>query len=277
MSSVDVSVYPVQCDIQARQADLGRDGTVSTTALAQWLLEARRRMRLPQFEKLVLTGGFGPFHIVLAGQRAERLAPVRLTDPDISVHTGIRRFGRSSFTYEQAVFAGREQVGRGGATIILIGADGPLALPDQMIADLTDLSLPDSTEPAPARPSARRRAREHYSFFAPLRARIADVDINQHVNALALASWYDEAVAAFTATALGVVGLVPDLAPTMHRVDYLGEVTYPGDYEIGVAVSAYDGDTVHYELGVFRGDTCLGVADAAGPRGALRPDSSAAR
>ncbi|WP_280446944.1 hypothetical protein [Nocardia brasiliensis] len=275
MSSVEVSSYPVQCDIQPRQADLGRDGTASTTALAQWLLEARRRLRLPRFERLVHSGAFGPFQIVLVGERAERLGPVRLSDPDITVHTGIRRFGRSSFTYEQAVFAGTEQVGRGGATILLLGPAGPLTLPDEMIADLTELSLPDSTEPAPARPAVERRSRGHYSFFAPLRARIADVDINQHVNAIVLATWYDEAVAAFTAAALGVPGLVPDLAPTAHRIDYIGEVTYPGDYEIGVAVGSFEADTVHYELGIFGGDTCLGVADLTGPRGELTPAPSA--
>jgi acyl-CoA thioester hydrolase len=41
-------------------------------------------------------------------------------------------------------------------------------------------------------------------------------------------------------------------------------VTYPGDYEVGIAVCSFDAESVHYELGVFRDSACLGVADAIG-------------
>jgi acyl-CoA thioester hydrolase len=40
-------------------------------------------------------------------------------------------------------------------------------------------------------------------------------------------------------------------------------------YEIGALVRSFDDDSVHYELGIFLDGTCLGVADAVGPRGAL--------
>ncbi|WP_168211267.1 hypothetical protein [Actinosynnema sp. ALI-1.44] len=45
------------------------------------------------------------------------------------------------------------------------------------------------------------------------------------------------------------------------------------DYEIGLSVSSFDDDSVHYELAVFRGTECLGVADATGGRGELPTDS----
>lgn len=38
-----------------------------------------------------------------------------------------------------------------------------------------------------------------------------------------------------------------------------------------IGVSAF---WVRYELGLFRGGTCLGVADAAGPRGPLPAESA---
>ncbi|MFI5666342.1 hypothetical protein [Streptomyces sp. NPDC051704] len=63
---------------------------------------------------------------------------------------------------------------------------------------------------------------------------------------------------------------MPDLPPWSYRIQYLGEVTYPGNYEIGLAVRSVDSGSVHYELAVFRGGTCLGVAEAIGPRGKLR-------
>ncbi|MFI6169155.1 hypothetical protein ACIBCN_20415 [Nocardia sp. NPDC051052] len=273
MSPISSSVFPVQCDIRIRQGDLGRDGAASTVGVARWLEDARIRVRTPRFERLVGAGGFGPHQIILVSQSAERLATVYRTDAEVQVHTGIRRIGRSSFTYEQAVFAGGERVGGGGATVLNLGPAGPLALPEELIADLTDLSVPDSSETATTRPGAERAQRDHYAFFAPLRARIGDVDSNQHVNYLALTTWYDEAVAAFTTVAMDEDGLVPDLSPSSYRIDYIGEVTYPGDYEIGVRVRSFDVDSVRYELGIFGGGTCLGIADAVGARGVLSPKS----
>ncbi|MFI9402751.1 hypothetical protein [Nocardia sp. NPDC052316] len=267
-------VFPVRSGIRVRQADLGRDGAVSTVGMARWLEDARIRLEFPQFEQLVAAGEFGPYQIIFVGQSVERLAPVRRTDADIEVHTDIRRIGRSSFTYGHAVFARGNQVGAGDATVVLLGVAGPLALPEELVADLTALARPDSDDTVATRPDAERHRRSHYAYFAPLRARISDVDLNQHVNYLALAAWYDEAVAAFTTSALDLGGLVPDLSPSSYRIDYVGEVTYPGDYDIGVLVGSFDADVVHYQLGIFLGDTCLGVADAIGPRGELRARSS---
>lgn len=275
MSSLSYPAFPSQCDIRVRQGDLGRNGAVSTIGMARWLEDARIRVKMPQFERLVGAGEFGPHQIIFVSQSVERLAPVYRTDADVQVHTGIRHIGRTSFTYQQAIFAGGKRVGSGGATVLLLGTAGPLALPDELIADLTDLSIPDSNETAATRPGAERRQRDHYAFFAPLRARIGDVDGNQHVNYLALATWYDEAVTAFTTAAIGAGGLVPDLAPSSYRIDYIGEVTYPGDYEIGVLVRSFDEDSVRYELGIFIGSTCLGIADATGARGELSAESLA--
>ncbi|MFJ4656787.1 hypothetical protein ACIP5Y_36460 [Nocardia sp. NPDC088792] len=274
MDTLSDSVFPVQCDIRVRQADLGRDDAVSTIGMARWLEDARIRVKLPRFERLVGAGEFGSHQIIFVSQGVERLSSVHRDDADIQVHTGIRRIGRSSFTYEQAVFAGGERVGRGEATVLHLGPSGPLELPDELIADLTELALPDSSETAAPRPGAERRQRDYYAFFVRLPARIADVDANRHVNYLALATWYDEAIAVFTAAALGEAGLVPaDLSPSSYRIDYLGEVTYPGDYEIGVRVRAFGENSVDYELGLFRGHTCLGVADARGSRGVLSAKS----
>lgn len=242
--------------------------------MARWLEDARIRVKLPRFERLVGGGEFGAHRIILVGLSVERLAAVYRDDADVQVCTGIRRIGRSSFTYEQAVFAGGERVGRGGATVLHLGPSGPLELPGELIADLSELVLPDSNETAAPRPGGERRQRDYYASFVRLPARIADVDGNRHVNYLALATWYDEAVAVFTAAALGESGLVPaDLSPSSYRIDYLGEVTYPGDYEIGVRVRAFGDDSVDYDLGLFRGHTCLGVADARGARGVLSAKS----
>ncbi|MER6392853.1 hypothetical protein ABT236_30890 [Streptomyces sp. NPDC001523] len=264
----------VQVDVRVRQADLGRDGLASTIGMARWLEDARIRLRLRRFERHVVEGGFGPFRILLVGQRVSRLAPAGPAGTRVQVHTGVRRVGRSSFTFEQEVMVGGKRVGSGDATIVLAGNSGPLQLPDELIADLDEMQLPATGVPgesAATRLRPERLHRAHYSYWAPLRSRIGDVDSNQHVNFIALATWYDEAVAAFTLNSIGTTpgGAVPDLPPWSYRIQYLGEVTYPGDYEIALTVRSVDTGAVHYELGVFRGSTCLGVADAIGPHGEL--------
>ncbi|GAA0636357.1 hypothetical protein GCM10010174_67520 [Kutzneria viridogrisea] len=273
MSSNDHG-FPTQIDLRVRQADLGRDGSASTIGMARWLEDARIRLRLPRFERLMTTGGFGPYTILLVGQHVSRHVKAGFTGARVQVHTGIRRVGRSSFTFEQVIVAGEEQVGSGGATVVLANSSGPLQLPEELIADLAELQLPD-TGPSAARPGPQRLQRDHYSYWAPLRSRIGDVDSNQHVNFVALATWYDEAVAAFTLHSIGTggAGPVPDLPPQSYEIHYLGEVTYPGDYEIGLAVRTADADSVHYEMGIFRNDTCLGVANAVGPRGDLTDEA----
>ncbi|WP_328606454.1 hypothetical protein OG943_42105 [Amycolatopsis sp. NBC_00345] len=279
MTSLKDDDFGAQLDLRVRQADLGRDGSAGTVGMARWLEDARIRLRLPRFERLVGAGGFGPFQILLVGQAVERLAPAGPTGARVQVRTGIRRAGRTSFTYEQVILAGDQRVGTGDATVVLADRSGPLQLPDELLADLAELQLqlqlPETATPAAGRPGPERREPAHYAYWAPLRSRIGDVDSNQHVNFIALATWYDEAVAAFTTHPLGpgAAGPVPDLPPRSYRIQYLGEVTYPGDYEVGLTVRSADADSVQYELGVFRDHTCLGVADAVGPRGELTDEA----
>jgi acyl-CoA thioester hydrolase len=267
--------FPVQADIRVRQADLGRDGSASAIGMARWLEDARVRLRLPRFERLAARGEFGPYRILLVAQSVSRLAPAGPTGVHVQVHTGVRRVGRSSFTFEQVIAVGEKRVGSGDATAVLSGNSGPLQLPDELIADLAELQLPEPESSATARPGQQRLRHEHYSFWVPLRSRIGDVDSNQHVNYMELVTWYDEAVAAFTlhSTGTGSAGSVPDLPPRSYRIQYLGEVTYPGDYDVGLTVRSADAESVHYELAVFRDSACLGVADAAGERGELTTEA----
>ncbi|WP_394836587.1 hypothetical protein LVJ94_06720 [Pendulispora rubella] len=272
MTLLDNRKFPIKIDVHVRQADLGRNGKASTIGMARWLEDARIRLRLRRFERLVATGGFGPFAILLVGQGINRLAPAGSTGAHVHVHTGISRIGRSSFSYEQEITAGEQRVGSGNATVVLASHTGPLQLPDELLADLAELQLSGS-ESTVARPSPQRLQRDHYAYWAPLRSRIGDVDSNHHVNFVALATWYDEAVAAFTTQSIGTGGAYPppDLPPWSYQIHYLREVTYPGEYEIGLSIRSADTESVHYELGIFRDSTCLGVADAVGARGDL-PD-----
>ncbi len=233
--------------------------------MARWLEDARLRLSLRRFERLVGRGGFSRFQILFVGQRVERLAHAGRTGDVVRVRTGIHRIGRSSFTYEQSAAIDGASVTAGEATVVLRGARGPLELPEELIADLSELQSSDTPRsPATDRAGPERRRREHYERFAPLRARISDVDGNHHVNYLAQLTWYDEAIAASALDTVDPAGhrTILDLAPDAYAVHYLGEVTYPGDYEVGSRVRDDGADTLSYELAIFRGTDCLGFADA---------------
>ena len=59
-------------------------------------------------------------------------------------------------------------------------------------------------------------------------------------------------------------GPLDGLAPSTLAVQYLGEVHYPGIYQLRVAVLGIDDDVVRYACGLFDGPTCVGLAEAVG-------------
>ncbi|MFD2474127.1 acyl-CoA thioesterase [Amycolatopsis silviterrae] len=260
--------FPAHCPVAQRFGDLAPDGTTSTPALARLFEHARIALRFPRFDRLTADGKFGPFQILLVAQSVTRQAPFGSFGSTVHVGTGIRTIGRTSYTYGQTMFADGHPVATAEATIVLAGKSGPVALPDELLADLDPLRLPDVA--ATAKPRPNRRERQYYPASATVHARIGDVDLNRHVNYIAQLGWYDEAVASYASTLLGgdPAGL-PAYLPWSYRVTYLGEVRYPGSYDVGIAVRGHDEQTVHYELGLFDAARCLGTATASAPRGDL--------
>jgi acyl-CoA thioester hydrolase len=264
--------YPVLREVAPRYSDLGPDGTISTTGIARWFEDARVTVELPAFRRLIEDGEFGPFRVLLAAQHVDRLATMPW-EGKYRIGVGIRRVGGSSFTYGYGVFCEDRCVALGDTVTVFATEAGPADLPDALRTDLAGLVLDEPDAPRAHRPGPERRDRATYPFAISLRARIGDIDTNRHVNNVALISWYADGVAALQDEVLpsGWGGPPPGIAPTEFRVAYVAEVGYPAEYEIGVAVLGQDAEagTVHYGLGVFLGDRCVGLADATGPRGDL--------
>jgi acyl-CoA thioester hydrolase len=129
----------------------------------------------------------------------------------------------------------------------------------------------DSQEPVrPARDPARL-VRETYPFRVDVRARFGDLDTNRHVNNVALAGWYLDALAELHLDVLGYPtgGPLDSLAPSSLRIDYLTEVHYPAIHQLRVGVVAVGGTSVRYACGLFDGPRCVGLAEATG---GLSPD-----
>ncbi|MFE2871160.1 hypothetical protein [Embleya sp. NPDC059259] len=263
--------FPDRRQVTQRFGDLAPDGTTSTVALARLFEHPRIGLRFPRFDKLLADGGFGPFRILLVGQDVERWTPFGTFDATIRIGTGIRAIGRTSYAYGQGMFIDGRLVATAGATIVLADKSGALTLPDELRADLAELRLPGTDAAVASQPDPPRRERQYYPAAATVHARVGDVDLNRHVNYIAQVGWYDEAIASHAHDLLGegAARKLPRYLPWRYRVTYLGEVHYPGTYDIGIAVSGHDEHTVHYELGLFDSGRCLGTADAYAPCGKL--------
>ena len=113
--------------------------------------------------------------------------------------------------------------------------------------------------------------RETYPFRVDVRTRFGDLDTNRHVNNVALAGWYLDALAELHLDVLGYPtgGPLDSLAPSSLRVDYLAEVHYPAIHQLRVGVVELDETSVRYACGLFDGPRCIGLAEATG---GLSPD-----
>ncbi|EXU62848.1 thioesterase [Streptomyces sp. PRh5] len=263
--------FPDHQEVVQRFGDLAPDGTTSTVALSRLFEYPRVGLRFSRFDKLTADGGFKPYQILFVGQRVERQTASGKVGATVRVGTGIRAIGRSSYTYGQGMFVDGHLVATAEATIVLAGKSGSITLPDELLADLEELQLPETSAAVASKPDPRRRERQYYPAAATVHSRVGDVDLNQHVNYIAQLGWYDEAIASYAHRLLGddAARKLPRYLPWRYRVAYLGEVLHPRSYDIGIAVSGHDEHTVHYELGLFDGGQCLGTAEAAAPRGKL--------
>ncbi|MEV0282133.1 hypothetical protein AB0I22_37970 [Streptomyces sp. NPDC050610] len=263
--------FPDHRQVVQRFGDLAPDGTTSTVALSRMFEHPLVGLRFARFDKLVAEGGFGPFRFLFVGQRVERRAAFGQNGGTVRIGTGIRAIGRSSYTYGQGMFAGGQLVATAEGTMVLADESKTIPLPDELLADLEELRLPETGMAAAARPDPRRLKRQYYPAAATVHARVGDVDLNRHVNYIAQLGWYDEAIAAHAHGLLGggSARKLPWFLPWRYQVNYLGEVHYPRAYDVGIAVSGHDEHSVRYELGLFDSGQCLGTADATAPRGAL--------
>jgi acyl-CoA thioester hydrolase len=110
--------------------------------------------------------------------------------------------------------------------------------------------------PPPPRP-------EHFLFWTEEKLRIADTDMNGHINNGAIGA-YCEA---------GRAELMQEIAgPTQTRsvtmavarveIDYLRELYYPGRVRVGTAVLRVGNSSVTVRQGVFLGEACVAASQS---------------
>jgi len=127
------------------------------------------------------------------------------------------------------------------------------------------------------KPESFRQRKAAYPFFRNVIARFSDMDVERHLNNVALASFYEDARVSFLRTYLGEERGVRFVIANVS-VSYLAEAHYPGEYDVGVGVSRFGTKSFDIGCGLFLGDRCVGVCDstqvAIGPGGPIAlPDN----
>ena len=124
------------------------------------------------------------------------------------------------------------------------------------------------------RTDPRRRLVASYPWTVALDTRFGDMDVNRHLNNVAVSRLYEEARVRFN---WDLRAAHPELGGPRYlvarvEIDYLGEGLYPQPVEIGYAVASLGGSSYRAALGLFQSGTCIGLCDTVmvhrGPDGA---------
>jgi acyl-CoA thioester hydrolase len=262
--------FPVAVERTARYSDLDPTRRLGRDALLRWFEDARVAVERDAFGADLTTREHWQVKRLLASVRVDVLAPLKVTGRPYEVALGVTRIGTSSFTYAYAVYDGDDCVATGSSTSVHVDENGSAPLPDAVRAELERLRV-DAPEPAREATDPARLVRESYPFRVDMRTRFGDLDTNRHVNNVALAGWYLDALAELHLDVLGYPtgGPLDSLAPSSLRIDYLTEVLYPAINQLRVGVVEVSDTAVRYACGLFDGPRCIGLAEATG---GLSPD-----
>lgn len=113
-----------------------------------------------------------------------------------------------------------------------------------------------------ARHDPRRLDASAYPWSVGLETRFGDMDVNFHLNNVAIAGLYEEARVRFNWHIRDnyPVGL-PRFLVARVEIDYLGEGKYRVPTSMGVAVVATGSSSWRVAMGLFQPDGCIGLSD----------------
>jgi acyl-CoA thioester hydrolase len=259
------AAFPVVVPRTARYSDLDPSRRLGRDALMRWFEDARVTVERDAFGADLTTRERWQVRRLLVSAQVDVVSPRKVTAEPYDVGLGVVTVGTSSFGYAYGVHAGGELVATGRSTSVHVTEDGPAPLPGGVRAALEALRMDaPAADRLPRDPS--RLVRETYPFRLDVRARFGDLDTNRHVNNVALAGWYLDALAELHLDVLGYPtgGPLDSLAASSLTIDYLTEVQYPAIHQLRVGVVGVDGGTVRYACGLFDGPRCIGLAEATG-------------
>lgn len=113
------------------------------------------------------------------------------------------------------------------------------------------------------RDDPRRRDLAAYPFRIEMVPRFGDMDLNQHLNNVAVARFYEEGRVRFHFDLHRRPGLERFRGFIAHlAIDYLAEGHWPDPVEIGVGVVHIGGSSYRLGLAMFQRGVCIGLCDS---------------
>ncbi|MDI2129859.1 acyl-CoA thioesterase [Yinghuangia seranimata] len=122
-----------------------------------------------------------------------------------------------------------------------------------------------SATPPRRSPDPARLRLDSYPFVREVPARFADMDLQRHINNVAIATFYEDGRANLNMAMFG-----SDLFTRVREfrlvvlettTRYLSEAPFPATYQVGVGITRFGASSFDYGMGLFHDGTCVGVCD----------------
>lgn len=120
----------------------------------------------------------------------------------------------------------------------------------------------NDTTPAPA-PDPALRTRGGYATWVTERIRYNDLDPNNHVNNIAINQFFEDGRVDFRIVKMpgDAVDILAGFVVVKFTVEYVSELSYPGEVDVGTVVLRVGGSSYTMGQGIFQGDKCIAVAE----------------
>ena len=113
------------------------------------------------------------------------------------------------------------------------------------------------------REDTRRPVAENYPWSTTMDTRFADMDINRHLNNVAITRYFEEARIRFNWALIKDGGLParPHYLVAHVAVDFLGEGSYPEPVTVTYAVGNIGRSSFRCLMGLFQSGACIALGD----------------
>lgn len=107
------------------------------------------------------------------------------------------------------------------------------------------------------------RSRDSYSIWTPVSIRFSDQDPLAHVNNVAITAFLESGRVGFFNQVLDCPQMLArGLVLAKLTVDYLAEITYPGDVEVGARLASLGERSVATHYAIFQDERCCVVSES---------------
>lgn len=110
----------------------------------------------------------------------------------------------------------------------------------------------------------RRKLLDAYPWSQSMETRFADMDINRHLNNVAITRFFEEARIRFNWSLIsnGPSITRPHYLVAHVAIDFLGEGAYPAPVTLGYAVGSIGRTSFRSLMAMFQNDACIALCDS---------------